>query len=351
MFRLGNFSPQSKLLFHTKVIDRWLNGENIYPVLVEFDLTNRCNHRCNFCTFSYMKDKSTIDTLVVMKAIHDFSLGGVKAINWTGGGEPLLHVDFVNIAQSAYGAGIDQGLFTNGALLNSKNSETILKTHSWVRISMDAADSETYRQSHGVNDFDKVIKNVKALVAMKKEMKSSTTIGIGFVITPTNYKEITKFSEIIKDLDVDYGQYKPCVQNFQTKEQITADWWTDNVNPILEKVCEDNPKAVVNLYKLTDLVESNFDRPYEICYGHAFCPCIGASGDVWLCTHLREIAGYSIGNLNNSSFSEIWNGEKRQEVIKSINFDTCQFCCKNNEINKMLYQIKHPDKKSHYNFL
>ena len=193
--------------------------------------------------------------------------------------------------------------------------------------------------------------NIRKLVVAKSVKKSNTTIGVGFIITPDNYEEIRRFSELITELGVDYGQYKPCIKGFNDREQISSEWWSNEVRPVLESVFAHNKKAVVNLYKLTDLIESSFDRSYEKCYGHIFCPCIGASGDVWLCTHLRGIPKYSLGNLYDNTFDQIWNGDRREEAIREIDFNLCQFCCKNNEINKILYQIKHPDKKSHYNFL
>ena len=351
MLRLGNFSPQTKLLFHTKSINNWLQGDNVYPILVEFDLTNRCNHKCDFCTFDYIKDRSTIDMTIVTKTLDEFSKYGVKAINWTGGGEPLLHKDFSKIVTYANSLGIDQGLFTNGSLLNKENSEAILKTHSWIRISIDAGTKETYKNIRKVDDFDLVLNKIQELITLKKKMNSTTSIGIGFVITPENFIEMWDFAKLIRTLYVDYGQYKPCIKNFNSKEQIDSNWWYNDIIPILEDICRCTPKAVVNFYKLNDLIESNFDKKYKECYGHIFCPCIGATGDVWVCTHLRGIDGYSFGNLNEQSFEEIWTSSKRQEVIKKINLDICQFCCKNNEINKILYQIKNPNKETHYNFL
>ena len=351
MLRVGNFNPQLKLLFHTRKINEWLDGENIYPILVEFDLSNKCNHRCKFCTFDYIKDRSTIDTDIVIKAIDDFGWGGVKSINWTGGGEPLIHKDFAKIVRHAKVFEIEQGIFTNGVLLDDEKMEAILDTHSWIRFSIDSSDRQTYKDIRGADDFDKVLANIRKLVKLRDEKKSDLTIGIGYIITPENHTGIKAFSEIIKDLGVDYGQYKPCIKNFNDKEQISADWWSKEVIPVLQEVFADNKKAVVNLYKLTDLVENSFDRTYDKCYGHNFCPCIGASGDVWVCTHLRGVERYSMGNLKNNTFDEIWKSQKRQDVINDIDLNVCQFCCKNNEINKMLYQIKHPNKKSHYNFL
>lgn len=348
MLNVGQFTPQQKLLFNADKVTSWIRGANVYPILVEFDLTNRCNHRCSFCTFRYIKDRSTLNFCTVLRTVDELA-GKVKAINWTGGGEPLLHKDFPVIAYRAKMRGIEQGLFTNGTLFTDEIIEAVLDTHTWVRFSIDAGTRKTYRELRGVDNFNKVITNVKKMVALKKKKSSDCSIGIGFVITPKNYTEIPLFEKLIDETGVDYGQLKPCINNYM-ESQIESSWWVNNVLPLLENSCVKNSKVVVNLYKFNDLV-SHMDRPYDSCYGHQFCPCIGATGDVWLCTHMRDIQGFSLGNLHKHSFDEIWNSPNRQRVINRIDFNKCQFGCKNNEINKILYQLKHPAKDGHYNFL
>jgi len=351
MFRLGQFAPQLKLFFHVDKIQQWLKDEMVYPILIEFDLSNLCNHKCDFCTFSYMEDKSVLDKDVAKRALDSLAACGVRAINWTGGGEPLVNKHFKEIIEHAHSKGLTQGLFTNGVLMNEDTMLSLLKTHTWVRFSIDAGTSETYKKIKGVDDFDKVLANVKKIVALKNKVGSKTDIGIGFVITPVNHKEIPTFSEIIKETGVDYGQYKPTINNFIQKKQIESGWWVKEVRPLLEKVFLDNKKAVINLYKLNDLVESNFDKPYKVCYGHIFCPCIGADGEVWVCTHLRGVKDCSFGNLYKQDFKTIWESKHRQDVISKLDLNNCQFGCKNNEINKVLYQIKFPNERMHYNFL
>lgn len=323
---------------------------NVYPLMVEFDLSNKCNHKCNFCTFKYITDRSILRTDIVLSTISDLQ-NGVKSINWTGGGEPLTHPDFNLIAKHTHSLGIKQGIFTNGSLMDDKTMCTLLSTHSWVRISLDAGTPETYQKIKGSKDFNKVISNIHRLVYLKKKHGSSTDIGIGFVITPDNYSEIPQFSQIIKDTDVDYGQYKPTINNYKSNGQIESDWWKESVYPLLDEAMENNKKAVVNDYKFKELLNDKRTRSYQKCYGHVFCPCIGATGDVWLCTHMRDIQGYSLGNLYKNSFNDIWNSEQRQEVINKIDFSKCQFCCKNHEINKALYSIKHQEARHHGEFL
>ena len=347
MFRLGQFTPQHKLLFHSGKISQWLKGENIYPILVEFDLSNACNHNCNFCNFKYTHNGKVLDKGVAIRTIKELSELGVKAINWTGGGEPLCNKSFCDIARFTIHRHIEQGIFTNGALMTEEIMETLLCTHHWIRFSIDAGTRETYQKLKQADDFDKVIENVKKLVLWRNEDRFRVDIGIGFVITPDNYHEIPAFSELIKETGADYGQYKPSILT-DTLEDAR---WEEEIKPLLEDVFKDNPRAVINLYKFNDIVESNIDRPYEVCYGHQFCPCIGADGEVWICNQLRGIEGFSFGNIYKESFKKIWNGAQRRKVIKNLDLTKCPILCKNNEINKILYRIKHPTSDLHYNFL
>lgn len=69
--RQGVFTPKLKLLWHTDRLVPWLNGDNIYPIMVEFDLTNRCQLKCNFCTFDYIKDNSDMPVETALCALDD----------------------------------------------------------------------------------------------------------------------------------------------------------------------------------------------------------------------------------------------------------------------------------------
>jgi radical SAM protein with 4Fe4S-binding SPASM domain len=348
MIRLGQFTPQLKLLFHTERINHWLEGENVYPVLVEFDLSNACNHKCNFCNFSHTHNLITLDKQKVIDTVREFMASGVKAINWTGGGEPLTNKHFCDIARFTVRHGIQQGIFTNGSLMDDGIMKTLVTTQQWIRFSIDAGTRETYLKIKGVDDFDKVIGRVNEMVAWRNEEGLAGEIGIGFVITPDNYKEIETFSELIKETGVDYGQYKPSVNNCSLNN---LEWWTKEVKPRLEKVFNNNHKAVINLYKFNDIVESNLDLEYDTCYGHHFCPCIGADGEVYLCNQFRGDIRYSFGSIYKNTFRQIWNSNRRKQVIKNLDITKCPNLCKNNEINKILYRIKHPTNDLHYNFL
>ena len=104
-------------------------------------------------------------------------------------------------------------MFTNGSMLERFDLfETIVKSLTWIRISLDSGIAKNYnklRVTNKSNNFDIVLKNIKKLIEFKKKFKSDITIGVGFVVSQDNYNEILDFAKLFKDLDVDYCQYKP----------------------------------------------------------------------------------------------------------------------------------------------
>ena len=106
-------------------------------------------------------------------------------------------------------------------------------------------------------------------------------------------------------------------------------------------------KFECNSYKLDDLIFDplKYGRSYKECIGSQFQPCIGADGNVYVCTNHRGHKRFSYGNLYEKKFSEIWNDiNKKSEVMNIINyeekFSKCTDLCKPHESNKLLWKLK-----------
>ena len=99
--------------------------------------------------------------------------------------------------------------------------------------------------------------------------------------------------------------------------------------------------------------KKTYGREYKQCIGSQLQPCIGADGEVYVCTNHRGHKERSYGSLYEKSFSEIWgNVSKRKCVMSQIEnkekFSMCSQLCKPHESNKILWQIKNKlnDKKA-----
>lgn len=372
------FNPHNKILCHLDKVEKLLNNENPAPILIEIDPSNACNHSCPFCISGHLHlskykgtdlfNRTMLKKDVFKDLVDDLISLKIDAINWTGGGEPTMNpalsemIKYIN-----KNSNIKMGMFSNGTMFKRFDLfETIVNSCSWVRVSMDAGREDTYdnlRITNNKTNFKTVIENIITLIETKKRLKSDITIGVGFVVTRDNYNEILDFSNLFKDIDVDYCQFKPEIIQVErdesldkSKEQISSDFWLKDVLVLLDeakKILGD--KYECNAYKIDDLIVDvkNYGRNYKQCLGSQLQPCVGADGNVYVCTNHRGHKKYSYGSLYEKSFKEIWSDIKtKSNIMNKIEneekFINCTHLCKPHESNKLLYQIKKNIKNPSY---
>jgi GTP 3',8-cyclase len=356
------FDPQTKTLINIDRVIEFIETGNTSPVLVEIDPSNACNHDCKFCISNYIHlpesknlptyNKSIMPKDILLNLCKDLIELDVRAINWTGGGEPTVNAYLTDaIEYIGENSNIKMGIFTNGTLLSKFNLiDTLLKYLTWIRISVDAGCEKTYNKirrtppKFGWND---ILRNVNYLVNRRfLTFNNNPDIGVGFVITPENYQEIVDFAFIFKDINVDYVQYKPEIVNQEREDGIqrSIEFWK-KVTSHLE-IAKDilGNKFQLNGYKLEDLSNNTYNRVYKKCIGSQIQPCVGADGEVYVCTNLRGYKEYSYGSLYEKSFKAIWsdiiNKRKIMDKIENIeNFKNCTKLCKANESSKYAWKI------------
>jgi len=358
------FDPQAKIIANSDRVLDFLQGKNPAPILVEVDPSNACNHGCYFCISSYIHlpesknletfDRSIMPKDVLLNLCQDFIDMGVRAINWTGGGEPTINPAFKEALEFVgNNSDIKMGIFTNGTLIDRWNLfDAFVNNLTWARFSIDAGTKETYdsvRRAKGNEGWDKMVANLTTLIETNKQADNKIDIGVGFVITPDTYHEIVDFAKFFVDYDLEYCQFKPEIVNREREDgvQREQDFWYNRVDPLLEEAKSIlGDKFQINGYKLSDL-ESDpglYGRRYEKCLGSQVQPCVGADGHVYVCTNHRGYKQYSYGSLYESTFKEIWgNIEKKKEVMHQIDdvecFSNCTQLCKPHESNKAVWEI------------
>ena len=78
-----------------------------------------------------------------------------------------------------------------------------------------------------------------------------------------------------------------------------------------------------------------------------------STGDVTGCSAFFSDDRFKFGNINDSSFQEIWEGDKRRQLFSQLKsgFDisVCRKNCRMNMINLYLNDLINPS--SHVNFI
>lgn len=292
------FEPQAKLLWHGDRVKNWLDTNKSAPILIEVSPTGYCNAKCPWCFFNGKKSAEKIDKDIMIQAIIDMTHIGVKAINWSGGGEPTLHPYFKAFITIANKLGLKQGLFTNGY-----DEIPCQEMFEWIRISV----------------TDNGLENIKV---------PSVPFGICMnQIIENTEKEIRENCVKAKNIGASYFQIRPAlIGSYEEQPSFSFPSY-------LNEYTTDSFKIHVTDYKYK---ESILPKTYKDCYGFHFCPSINYKGHVSVCLYLSHKEDYVLGDLNVDYLEEII--DKFPDKAKVIN--ECQNCCKNHEINKILYNVK-----------
>lgn len=319
---------QSKVLSHYKEFNEINNSKIIRPIMCEIDLTDGfCNNKCKHCFFGTDQKNEPVfmDTKLIKKTLCELHGIGVKAIEFSGGGEPTTHPDFSEIVSYAISLGFEVGIVTNGLLIDKCIS--FANKLKFIRISLDAATKSIYKIVHGVNTFEKVIDNIKLLV-----QNGCNNIGLAYLIVPDNICDIYAAYNLACNLNVAYLQYRPASLIFDVSEEIWKTAFKNVESVILANQKEPKIQVFDAGIKWGHL---NNKRSYSKCTTSTMVSVIQANGDIPLCVLHRNVKDKIIGNINNGGFASNWFSEKHQELIEKIDVNKCRKPCKHDSYNIM----------------
>ncbi|MDZ8239465.1 MAG: radical SAM protein [Nostoc sp. ChiQUE01a] len=283
------------------------------PRCLHIEGTNICNAKCTFCAYPQMeRPKETMPMEEFRQFIDQYITMGGKHISLT----PIVGDPFVDrflFDRLEYLYSIEQiesfYFFTNAILMTGQVSEKLLKYGEKlsIHVSWGGFDRETYKTNMGVDRFDLVCQNIKAFI----DKKRSTNSSIGFYIgvrcplsncTGTLWEEFCTYErDGLLGIHFTDGGY---------------DSWAGKIKP------EDLKKIGL--------------EPLEMPYKRGACeflftkPVILANGKVNACASRDVEAELIVGDLKESTFSEIWTGKAIEEIIERQELgdfpDVCKRC-------------------------
>lgn len=346
-----------KLHLHPRRVADWEAGQNVYPIYMELSPAGACNHRCTFCGVDFMGYQSRkLATPMLERLLPEMGRLGVKSIMYAGEGEPLLHPDMAHIAEVTKQSGIDVSFTTNGTLLKGATAERLLPVTSWIKVSINAGTAATYEKIHRTRarDFDIVIENLRRAVEIRRAQGSKCTLGMQAVLLPENRGEMETLAKIARDIGIDYLVVKPYSQHTQSLTQLYKAVSYESDEQLAEKldaVATDTFKVIfrLNTMKKWDSKE----RPYKVCQALPFWSYIDAGGNVWGCSVYMRDERFLYGNVNDETFQQVWEGEKRAKSLHfthhELDVTECRRNCRMDEVNRYLWELKNPG--DHVNFI
>ncbi len=340
------FSPH-KILNHIDRLQRVAAGEMVYPITVEIDPTNKCNHTCQWCVSAQSHTGELMDIDRFTRLIVELKAADVRSVVLKGGGEPTTHPHFLDMLDVLRDSGMAAGLITNGSMPRKGSVDKIIKTCQWVRVSLDAATAATHQSIHGSRDFARIIVNIEELAAAG----TSTTVGLNFVAEQRNHAEMASFASLGKSLGAAYVTIRCVFDPTQPMSPAMRD--AMRANAIAAKLQETQSFRVF-LGSFTDRylsADAHAPFPYAKCMGPNLIGIIGGEGEVYACCFLRGNKSFSFGNINEQSFAEIWSSDRRAQVMNSVYRGECGRVCaggmtanRYNTYNEILNYLASEDK-------
>lgn len=343
-----------KLIYHPDAVARWMKGENIYPIEVEISPSGACNHRCIFCAVDYIGyQPNYLDKNIILRDISVMSKKGLKSVICSGEGEPLLNVNMPDIANGIKACGVDVAMSTNGALFTKDKIKECLGAFTWVRYSVASMEDGSYGkiQRGKEGDLERVKENLEEAVRFKRNQKLHTTLGVQCLLMPENMAQLPDMAKQLREIGVDYLTVKPYSHHLHSENALEIDY--ERMLELEQELNQYITDEFSVYFRANAMKKMHHEKCYKQCLGLPFMTHIDAKGNVWPCIAHIGAEDFCYGNVYEQTFEEIWNGNRRQEVVQKINSldinKVCREACRLDEINKYLNELKYPGE--HVNFI
>lgn len=338
-----------KLAWHRERVEAWLRGERIAPITVDCALTRKCTYRCTYCYGQLQaNDEKRMTPDVINRFLDDAAEIGVKAVSFVSDGESTCNPHLYEAVTRGRANGLSMAIGTNGYLLDDERLEEILPALTYLRFNISAGEPHRYAEIHGCAEkcFRKVVETIRRAVAIKKERGLDVTLGLQMVLLPEFRDQILPLAALGRDLGVDYLVIKHCSDD--ENHSLGVDYAKyEQLVDILRRAEELSTADYLVRAKWSKIL-SGGTRCYSHCYGPPFIIQFSGSGLVAPCGMLfnSKYRKYHIGNIAETSFKKLWQGERYWEVMRLIGSDAfdartmCGSLCLQHKVNEYLWGLK-----------
>lgn len=342
---------------------RFLQGYSFHPYTVVIIPTYRCNLRCKMCNQyegDYKQGLSQITpgtdelTLEQWKAVIDDIAPWHPHVNLFGG-EPLLYKQIMPFISYIKSNNLSCSIATNGVLVEKYAKELVESRIEAVNISLDGPEKVNDLIRGVPNAFQKVVRGIRTLQDLKQQAHvSRPRIHLNCVMTAWNYEHVPDVVTLAGELGIDglnfqhlmfsseeitqanqrcfetaFGYDPQRLDHFPVLSTEGID--TARLASILEDLSHNLsvPVRFLPNIRLQDIAGYYNDLDYPFANRMCVAPWVRATitpkGNVTPCI------GYTIGNVKERRFTEIWNSQRYREFRAELRsrglFPGCVRCC------------------------
>lgn len=289
------------------------------PIHIRIKPTNVCNHRCSYCAYlapdlqlgQDMAIKDFIPRPKMMEIIDDVIQMGVKAVTFSGGGEPFCYPYLLETVKKLAASPVKFASLTNGARLTGEIAEMFAHHATWIRISMDGWDDASYTKYRGVADgeFTKIIANINAF----KKYKGKCYLGVSIIIDKDNVDHVFDMVKVLVDRGVDSVKFSPClISNSGPQNNAYHAVIFQKAKDQIARVRKELTGGGLDIFDSYHVQLETFKKTYTWCPYLQILPVIGADGNVYAChDKAYNLKDGLLGSIKDRSLRDFWFADKK----------------------------------------
>ena len=208
-----------------------------------------------------------------------------------------------------------------------------MRKFNYIAVSVYSTKEEQYKAIVGSNHFSGQFE----LPSKLKTKDSKLIVGARCVINSINYKEIFNTYQKAMEKGFDYIIFIPAVDYEKRRIDLTQEQ-KDNVLKQIEKGLANINPATTNLINVKNNGIKHYSSSYLpklqksiICNAIAMRSnaFINYDGEVYLCQPLIGNKTYSLGNLNQTRFKDLWNAPNHSAIMARLHEKFAKGECEN----------------------
>jgi len=305
------------------------------PVCLYLEVTNRCNLLCETCprTFETLEPPADMSWALFTRIVDQYP--NIARVVLHGVGEPMLVKDLPRMIRYLKDRGTYVLFNTNGTLLQQKKFQGLIDCGlDELRVSLDAADRETYAKVRGKDFFQRIVRDVGKFIAYQNEIGATfPRVSLWLTGLKETVAQLPDFVRLAAKMGVrevhlqrlvfdeaGYGMARADSSLFeQTRDDEQASIEAAQAIGAVLGVTLDASGATEPGMSLKRQAEdqpwSTCRRPWSLMYftahGRALPCCIAPFS-------ARDYATYTLGDATQQSLREIWNGPAYQQFRGSL---------------------------------
>jgi len=289
------------------------------PALLMVEPTNICNLKCPMCPSGageMTRARGRMDVAQYKKIIDQIG-DRLLLIQFWNQGEPFIHTEFLEMVAYAKSKQIATMTSTNGHFLTTdEQARTVVESGlDEIIISLDGMDQETYEKYRVGGQFQTVLDGIRNLISAKKKARSkSPLVHLQFLVFKHNEGQIHNVLELGRQLEVDLISLKSA--------QVYSDQQAEVYLP------EDKSFRRYDFNGMSRCIKSTLPNWCKFLWYGAV---LNWDGFIAPCCFDKD-GEFVYGNAfqSQSSFKDVWDGDKRRKFQIQIMQDRALFpMCRN----------------------